>query len=81
MIFLPLALKQDFSGIEGEWHTAAELATIICSACLGYVPENIIEFKKQFLPDVVESLLSIADKIQAVILKVDDVSFLNSSTS
>ena len=75
------ALKQDFSEIDGAWHSAAELSTIICSACLGYIPENKIEFKKQFLPDVVESLLAIAGKIQPLVLKTDDVSLIFACTS
>ena len=69
------ALKQDFSEVDGSWHTAAELSTITCSACLGYVPENKIEFKQQFLPDVVASLLVVAERIQSLVLKTDDVSF------
>eukprot|EP00795_Rhopilema_esculentum_P014283 gene14283-5316_t len=67
-----LALKQDFSSIEGCWHTAAELSTIICSACLGYVPEKKAEFRKKFLPDVVESMLNISEKIQAKVIEETD---------
>jgi len=67
-----LALKQDFSEVDGSWHTAAELSTITCSACLGYVPENKIEFKQQFLPDVVASLLVVSERIQSLVLKTDD---------
>ena len=73
-IFSCKALKQDFSNIEGCWHTAAELSTIICSACLGYVPEKKAEFRKKFLPDVVESMLNISEKIQAKVIEETDVS-------
>eukprot|EP00794_Sanderia_malayensis_P003416 gene3416-3907_t len=67
-----LALKQDFSDIQGGWNTATQLCTILCSACLGYIPDNKTEFKKQFLPDVVDSMLSVAEKIQAEIIKVGE---------
>lgn len=67
-------MKQDFTAIEGAWHTASELATIICSACLGYIPDNKVEFKKQFLPDVAESMLNISEKIQVIFIKTMEVS-------
>ena len=67
-------MKQDFTAIEGAWHTASELATIICSACLGYIPDDKVEFKKQFLPDVAESMLNIAEKIQVIVIKTREVS-------
>ncbi len=78
-----LALKQDFAEIEGMWSTAAQLATVLCSACLGYVPENRTEFKKQFLPDVLDSMLCVAEKIQAEVIKLGEVGnlieFINES--
>ena len=68
------ALKQDFVEIEGAWATAAKLSSILTASCAGFLPRDEAEYKKEFLPDVIDSLLTTASRIQENIARTKQVS-------
>ena len=59
-----LALRQDFTAIDGHWDTASKLAAILCQCCVGLELPKVTEYKKTFLRDVVENVLTLAAKLQ-----------------
>lgn len=61
-----LVLKQDYSRVEGGWTTAASLADILSSCCVGLNPKNDPEeFQSQILPSAVLNMLVLGRRIQA----------------
>ena len=68
------ALRQDFTKVEGQWETAAELASILASICSGLHPkesrhhgesyaEELREFYDILLPTSADSLLILANNL------------------
>ena len=68
------ALKQDFAGISGGWHTAAQLGGILCQSCVGLKLPEEEKYEKEFLPDVVENVLILAAKLLDFSIKARVVS-------
>ncbi|KAM5153212.1 IQ calmodulin-binding motif-containing protein 1 [Mantella aurantiaca] len=61
-----LVLKQDYSRVEGGWATAASLADILSSCCVGLNPKNDAEeFHSEILPSAVLNMLVLGRRIQA----------------
>ncbi|XP_063790110.1 IQ calmodulin-binding motif-containing protein 1 [Pseudophryne corroboree] len=61
-----LVLKQDYSRVEGCWVTAANLADVLSTCCLGLDPKNDAEeFRTKLLPDAVLNMLVLGRRIQA----------------
>ncbi|XP_072274015.1 IQ calmodulin-binding motif-containing protein 1 [Pyxicephalus adspersus] len=61
-----LVLKQDYSRVEGGWTTAASLANILSSCCVGLNPKNgTEEFYSKTLPSAIPNLLVLGRRIQA----------------
>ncbi|KAK3787699.1 hypothetical protein RRG08_031928 [Elysia crispata] len=70
---LVLVLRQDFSIIAGEWHTAAQLATILSIGTCGLAlsdPADQRQLDEDFLPRCVENLLILARHVNAVVAAV-----------
>lgn len=62
-MFIPFsALMQDFTVIRGQWGTAASLSVLLCQCCVGLELPDDQEYTS-FLPNVVESVLTIATKL------------------
>ncbi|KAM9305774.1 IQ calmodulin-binding motif-containing protein 1 [Gastrophryne carolinensis] len=65
-----LVLKQDYSRVEGGWTTAASLADILSTCCVGLNPKNDAEeFYSKLLPSAVLNLLVLGRRIQARYLR------------
>ncbi|KAK3750422.1 hypothetical protein QZH41_016982, partial [Actinostola sp. cb2023] len=56
-------MKQDFTAIRGQWGTAASLSVLLCQCCIGLELPEVPDYKSSFLPDVVESVLTITTKL------------------
>ncbi|XP_030828844.1 IQ calmodulin-binding motif-containing protein 1 [Strongylocentrotus purpuratus] len=67
-----LALKQDFSLINGKWNTAAALAKILAHCSVGLDPPDSHEFHALFLPDAAERLLILSRNIQHRYCKIPE---------
>ena len=69
------ALKQDFSSIEGQWTTAADLASLLCQCCTGVdLPDQSQQkFTGAFLPEALESLFILAGRIQELYTRSQQV--------
>ena len=67
------ALKQDFAGIAGGWNTATQLGTILCQSCVGLKLPEVKEYEGTFLPDVVDTVLTLAAKLLDFSVKARDV--------
>ncbi|KAL4229455.1 hypothetical protein ACF0H5_012493 [Mactra antiquata] len=64
---LILILKQDYSVIEGQWHTAARLTTILSQAVSGLdIPKpDLKEVETKKLPEAIDNMFLVARRIQA----------------
>ncbi|XP_041460563.1 IQ calmodulin-binding motif-containing protein 1-like [Lytechinus variegatus] len=67
-----LALKQDFSLINGKWNTAAALAKILAHCSVGLDPPDSHEFHALFLPEATERLLILSRNIQHRYCKIPE---------
>ncbi|KAH3699932.1 IQ calmodulin-binding motif-containing protein 1-like [Dreissena polymorpha] len=72
---LILILKQDYSIIEGQWHTAARLCTILGQAVSGLdLPKDQLrDIEKKKLPDAIDNMFLVARRIQARYLVIPKV--------
>ncbi|XP_018413588.1 PREDICTED: IQ calmodulin-binding motif-containing protein 1 [Nanorana parkeri] len=61
-----LVQKQDYSRVKGGWTTAASLADILSSCCVGLNPKNDAEeFRSKILPSAILNMLVLGRRIQA----------------
>ncbi|XP_038049435.1 IQ calmodulin-binding motif-containing protein 1-like [Patiria miniata] len=67
-----LALRQDFSLIQGKWNTAASLAKILAHCAVGLEPTDTYEYNAIFLPEASERLLILARNIQFRYMKIPE---------
>ncbi|XP_022084664.1 IQ calmodulin-binding motif-containing protein 1-like [Acanthaster planci] len=67
-----LALRQDFSLIQGKWNTAASLAKILAHCAVGLEPTDTYEYNAIFLPEASERLLILARNVQFRYMKIPE---------
>ncbi|XP_033625036.1 IQ calmodulin-binding motif-containing protein 1-like [Asterias rubens] len=67
-----LALRQDFSLIQGKWNTAASLAKILAHCAVGLEPTDTYEYHAIFLPEAAERLLILSRNIQFRYMKIPE---------
>ncbi|XP_072020773.1 IQ calmodulin-binding motif-containing protein 1-like [Amphiura filiformis] len=67
-----IALKQDFSQVNGKWTTAAQLAKILAHCAVGLDPPDSYEYHAIFLPEAAERLLILARNIQHRYMKIPE---------
>ncbi|WAR04090.1 IQCB1-like protein [Mya arenaria] len=72
---LILILKQDYSVIEGQWHTASRLTAIFSQVVTGLdlSKDEMRQVEKEKLPDAVDNMFLVARRIQARYLVVPKV--------
>ncbi|XP_072173567.1 IQ calmodulin-binding motif-containing protein 1-like [Diadema setosum] len=67
-----IALRQDFSQINGKWNTAAALAKILAHCSVGLDPPDSHEFHAIFLPEAAERLIILSRNIQHRYCKIPE---------
>ncbi|KAK2150495.1 hypothetical protein LSH36_403g03081 [Paralvinella palmiformis] len=67
------SLKQDFGQILNGWNLASKVASIVCQTCAGLEPPGSEKFYKESVPDIVNTLLIVAGKLQAKFIKTSDI--------
>ncbi|KAJ8035612.1 IQ calmodulin-binding motif-containing protein 1 [Holothuria leucospilota] len=67
-----IALRQDFSQIQGKWKTAASLSKILAHCSVGLDPPDSHEFHAIFLPESVERLLILCRNLQHRYMKIPE---------